>query len=133
MKALLLALALAGCPGPTFVVQQFNGPQQPREAIAVLRVNGGDKVRLLYLDEQDVATPIVEDGRLHIEMLPKRHTVIVSDAAAPNEKYPLAFDAQAGKVYRVIFSPATPHVYEVDRDKDVAVKDVSVGGEQQLP
>src|SRR5690348_4360879 len=99
--ALPLVLVLAACMGPTFVVQQFKGPQRPNDQIAILRVNGSDSVRLMYLDDEDVAAPMVQDGRLHIEMLPARHTVVVANAANPRERSPvIAFAAEAGKVYR---------------------------------
>ncbi len=126
----LVACLVAGCPGPTFVVQQYRGPQRPQETIAMLRVNGNEPVRLLILDDQDVAAPIVEDGRLHIEMLPGRHTVVVGNANAPSERYaPITFEAQAGKVYRVTLasgpSGGEARVFEVDRGKDTAVRDVT--------
>ena len=122
--------ALAGCPGPTFVVQQYGGPQRPRETIGTLRVNGNEPVRLMFLDEQDVAAPIVEDGRLHIELLPGRHTVVVSNANAPNERYaPVSFQAEPGKVYRVAFasgpSGSEARIFEVDRGNDRAIRDVT--------
>ncbi|MBX3204953.1 MAG: hypothetical protein KF764_07780 [Labilithrix sp.] len=127
LMVLFVALAVAGCPGPTFVVQQYAGPERPPETIATLRVNGSEAVRLLFLDEQDVAAPIVEDGRLHIEVVPARHTLVVANANAPNERYaPLAFDAEAGKVYRVAFVAGDARVYEVDRGRDALIRDVTV-------
>jgi hypothetical protein len=123
----LAVVVLAGCPVPTFVVQQYGGAQRPVESIAVLRVNGSDSVRLLRLDDQDVAAPIVEDGRLHIEILPGRHTVAVANAKMPGQYYPeLAFQAEAGKVYRVAFGGEGARVYEVDRGKDSTVRDVTL-------
>jgi hypothetical protein len=128
--ATILALVLAGCPGPTFIVQQYKGAPRPRESIGILRVNGSESVRLLVLDGEDVAAPIVEDGRLHIEVLPARHTIVVGNASAPNERYaPVAFQAEPGKVYRVTFvagAGGEPRVYEVDREKDTTVRDVTV-------
>src|SRR5262245_18813792 len=97
-----LAVVLAACMGPTFVVQQFKGPQRPNDQIAILGVNGADSVRLVYLDDEDVAAPIVSDGRLHVEMLPARHTVVVANAANHDQRSGvIAFAAEAGKVYRV--------------------------------
>jgi hypothetical protein len=94
--------------------------------IATLRVHGSGPVRLLFLDDQDVAAPIAEDGRLHIEMLPVRHTVVVGNANAPNERYaPMTFEAEPGKVYRVVFVDGEPRIYEVDRGRDVLVRDVT--------
>src|ERR1700754_1509031 len=85
--AVLVAFVVTGCPGPTFIVQQYAGPQRPPEAIATLRVKGNEPVRLLTLDDQDVAAPIVEDARLHIEILPAQHTVSVANAKMRNERY----------------------------------------------
>lgn len=112
--------------GPTFIVQQYSGPQRPRESIAILRVNGAESVRLLFLDDEDVAAPIVTDGRLHIELLPGRHTLTArngDDRTAPTGSF--AFVAEAGKVYRVAFSRERGELYEVDRDSDKPVREVT--------
>jgi hypothetical protein len=122
----LAALVVAGCPGPTFVVQQYAGPQRSQGSVATLRVNGGDGVRLIYLDEQDVRAPLESDARLHIERLPGRHTVTVRDAAAPSEPLtPVAFDAAPGTFYRVVFAGRRARVVEVDRSSDAAGRDVT--------
>ena len=127
LLAALAALLVVGCPGPTFVVQQYGGPQRAAETIAILRVNGSAPVRLLVLDDQDVAAPIVEDGRLHIEVLPGPHTVRVANAAAPQERYaPISFVAEAGKFYRVAFAAGgEPRVYEAHRTEDTLLRDVT--------
>ncbi|MBS2016263.1 MAG: hypothetical protein JST00_25495 [Deltaproteobacteria bacterium] len=126
---LCVALALGGlvgCPGPTFVVQQYAGPQRDAYTIAVLRVNGGDSVRLLSLDGEDMRAPIASDGRLHVELLPGRHVVAAYDEKEPNRRaLPVAFGAEAGKVYRVVLAGESAHVYEVDRGSDATVRDVS--------
>jgi len=123
--AALLGLA-AACVGPTFIVQQYGGPPRARETIAILRVVGREPVRLLYLDGEDVAAPITDDGRLHIEVLPARHTVTVADARAASARHPpLDFDARAGKVYRVVFVGDGARVFEVDRDSDRPLADVT--------
>lgn len=124
----LVAFVLGGvaCMGPTFIVQQYAGPQRPRETIATLRVNGADSVRLLFLDDEDVATPIVSDGRLHIELLPGKHTLTArngDDRSAPTESF--TFAAEAGKIYRVVFTGETGHVYEVERESDKPVKEIT--------
>lgn len=122
--AVLLALTVAGCPGPTFVVQQYAGPVRGQETIATLRVNGSDGVRLLTLDGEDVRAPLEVDSRLHIEVLPGRHRVGVakgtSDAAEEVELV-----AEANKVYRVVFVDAVPHVFEVNRSSDAPGADVT--------
>ena len=132
--ALLSAGLLLGCPGPTLVVQQYAGPVQPREAVAILRLNGSDAVRLQMLDDDDVAVPIAPDSRLHIEMLPGRHRVTAWRAG---DRYGralvLPFDAEAGRVYRVVLGAVDPdrgdftaQLMEVDRDSDAPLRDVTV-------
>ena len=122
---LVLALLSAACAGPTFIVQQYAGPVRPKETIATLRVNGSDSVRLTTLDDEDMSAPIVEDGRLHIELLPGRHALAVRNAKAPDERpVAIAFAAEAGKVYRVAFTPE-PRIFEVDRGTDAPGADVT--------
>ena len=129
-----VAALLAGCPsGPTFVVQQYAGPQRPAYSVAVLRVNGNEDVRLLVLDGKDVAAPILEDGRLHIELLPARHTLVAGRATSNDASEAVAFVAEAGRVYRVAYIASAPHVYEVDRAKDAIVRDVTEGGPAGAP
>ena len=121
------AWLLLGCPGPTFIVQQYPGPERERETIAILRSNATDDAKLLVLDGEDIAAPIAEDGRLHIEMLPAPHSVVVGRLSARNERYPaLRFAAEANRVYRVAFVGADPHVFEVDRSKDTLGRDVTM-------
>lgn len=124
---LLLSLLLVACMGPTFIVQQYNGPARPRESIAILRVNGNETIRLLLLDDEDVAAPIVSDGRLHIEVLPGKHTLTARNGDDPRgPSGAIAFQAEANKVYRVAFVADAPHLYEVDRDSDKAIRDVTL-------
>lgn len=127
--ALVVALSLpAACAGPTFIVQQYAGPARPQESIATLRVNGADAVRLATLDNEDVTAPLVEDGRLHIELLPGRHAIAVRNAKAPDERpTSIVFEAAAGKVYRVAFTPEA-RIYEVDRGTDAPGADVTASG-----
>jgi hypothetical protein len=128
---ILILMVVAACVGPTFIVQQYAGSPRTPETIAILRVNGSDSVRLLILDDEDVAAPIESDGRLHIEMLPARHLVIVGNAKAPQERFvPISWQAEAGKIYRVAFVNAgdgglAPHIYEVDRSRDTILRDVT--------
>ena len=122
----LLAFALAGCPGPTFVVQQYTGPVRPKETIATLRVNGSDSVRLMTLDGEDLGAPIASDSRLHIELLPGRHALTAQNGAAPSEgREQLVFPAEAGKVYRIAFVAGAPHIFEVDRASDAPLREVT--------
>jgi hypothetical protein len=123
-KWALLGALLVGCPGPTFVVQQYAGPVRDQETIATLRVNASEPVRLLTLDGEDVRAPLESDSRLHIELLPGRHRVGVANGTteAADE---VAFVAEAGKVYRVVFVNAAPHVVEVSRGSDAPGADVT--------
>lgn len=125
--AVALATTLGGCAGPTFVVQQYAGAVRPRETIATLRVNGNDSVRLTALDDEDLgALPVVADSRLHIELLPGKHSVSVLNASAPHDPpVPITFQGEQGKVYRVAFVAGAPHVYEVDRSSDALGTEVT--------
>lgn len=119
-----LPLLLAGCPGPTFVVQQYTGPQRESDAIAILRVNASDTVRLVTLDDENVDVPLESDSRLHIELLPGRHTLSVRSASGSDRPEPLVLQAQAGKVYRVVIG-SEARVWEVSRGSDAQVRDVT--------
>jgi hypothetical protein len=121
------ALALAGCPGPTFVVQQYTGPVRPPESIAILRVNGADAVRLMTLDDETMGVPVAADARLHIELLPGRHSLTVQNANAPMEVLPpIVFEAEPNKVYRVVVAAGAPaKLWEVDRAADTTTREVT--------
>ncbi len=122
--ALLIALTVAGCPGPTFVVQQYGGPVRAQETIATLRVNASEPVHLVTLDGEDVRVPLEADSRLHIELLPGKHRLGVAGGA--NETVQdVELTAEAGKVYRVLFVAAAPHIFEVNRSSDAAGADVT--------
>ena len=130
----LLAVSLAGCPGPTFVVQQYTGPVRPKDTIATLRVNGSDAVRIATLDSEEIGAPIASDSRLHIELLPGRHAVTAQSTAAPTEPTdPIVFQAEAGKVYRVAFVGNAPHLYEVDREADAVIRDITPSAPAPAP
>lgn len=121
----------AACAGPTLVVQQYAGPVRPPETISILRVNGREQVQLLALDGEDVAVPIASDSRLHIELLPGRHTVTVQNVLQRAQVEGVDFVAEAGKVYRVVFvaipdrEGALARMVEVDRGSDAVVRDVT--------
>jgi hypothetical protein len=121
------ALVLVGCTPPTFIVQQYSGSPRERETIAILRVNGSDSVRLLTLDDEDVAAPVQDDTRLHIELLPARHKVTVVNVKAPSERYePILFQAEANHVYRVIVEGTTARIFDVDRASDRVLTDATM-------
>ncbi len=135
MRASLLLLSLlfvGACGRATFVVQQYTGPARPPESVAVLRVNGNEDLRVVELDDRDISAPLDHDARLHIEMLPARHTLVVASETEerdrPGRRPRLAFNAEPGKVYRVAAPSGTEgaHVYEVDRGSDAVVRDATV-------
>ena len=127
VAAASLAVAIAACRGPTFVVQQYPGAARPATSIAIVRTNGNDAAKLATLDEEDVSSPLDVDSRLHIEILPGRHTVGVVNANAPSERPPpAAFVAEAGKMYRVTLVSGSAHVFEVEREGDALVREVTV-------
>jgi hypothetical protein len=122
------------CVGPTFIVQQYAGPVRPQETVAVFRINGGDSIRLVTIDDENITVPLASDSRLHVEMLPGRHAITVRDAHAPDRlAESIAFQAEAGKVYRVAVAGAStdpagggPRIYEVDRGADTITRDVTL-------
>jgi hypothetical protein len=134
LVVVVAVLALVGCPaGPTYVVQQYPGPQRAQETISILRVNGKDNVRIGALDSEEITARIAEDVRLHLELLPGHHALLVKTGEAYER---VSFDAEAGKVYRVILdappsgpnpTPGNAHVHEVDRDSDAVGRDVTAG------
>jgi hypothetical protein len=124
----LVACALFfGCGGPTFIVQQYKGPVRERETIAVIRVNGKESIVLVALDGEDIATRVPEDARLHVEVLPGKHTVTIGDLSDTAEPARTAsFTAEAGKTYRPVMQAHAARVYEVSPDTDVLLSDVTL-------
>lgn len=115
-----------GCGGPTFIVQQYGGSPRERETIAVIRVNGQETIVLVALDGEDIATRVPDDARLHVEVLPGKHTVTIgdlSDTAEPARS--TSFVAQAGKTYRPVMQQHTARVFEVNADTDALLSDVT--------
>lgn len=129
-RAVLSASVVAACGGPTFIVQQYDGPPREPETIAVLRVNGDANVVLLSLDGESIRTRVADDARLHVEMLPGVHRVAIADLV--DETRPVgraAFTAEAGKVYRPVFADPREggaRVIEVDRSGDTEVRDATL-------
>lgn len=128
LAAAVAALAVA-CMGPTFVVQQYDGAPRPGETIAILRVDAKEPARLLVLDGEDIRAPLIEDARLHIEILPGPHTVVVGNTNAPHERYsPMSFEAAPGKVYRVVFplgATGEAKMFEVEKGSNRLLRDVT--------
>lgn len=136
LAAAILGLSQQSCVGPTFVVQQYSGPQRPAQTIATLRLYGTDRTRLVSFDDGAADAPIAEDARVHIEILPGEHRITVANAAHPEEPTQrMAFHAEPGKFYRVGFTPRDAstdamlseraHVYEIDPASDALLRDVT--------
>lgn len=122
----MLALGVTACGPQVFIVQQYDGPVRDSETIAILRINGADSTRVVTLDGELADPRIAEDARLHIEMLPGRHALRVADIAAPGAgSFRVAFDAQAGRVYRAVVLATAAKVFEVDRGSDEMLRDVT--------
>jgi hypothetical protein len=127
-----LLLGLPGCAGPTFVVQEYPGPVRPADTIAILRLEGSGTVQLLSFDEERADARIAEDARLHVEMLPGKHRVMVQNLAAPaNPPETVTFQAEAGKVYRPMFmhtvsSGPRLHVFEIDPRTGLPIGDATL-------
>ncbi|MFO7179551.1 MAG: YihY/virulence factor BrkB family protein [Pseudomonadota bacterium] len=126
-----LAFPAQACGGPTFVVQQYDGPVRPRETISILRMNGDDPVHVVSLDGEPTDVPLDDDARVHIEVLPGRHRIAVWSSEFP-ERRPehVAFIAEPGRVYRAViaseFAAPTARVYEVSRGSDDPIRDVTL-------
>ncbi len=134
----LCGVLLYACSGPTYAAQQYDGDPRPSEEIAVVRVNAKDPVILDSLDGEAIAVRLPEDSRLHVEVLPGPHRVGVANALDPNAPADLVFFvAEPNKVYRPVLlanpPPASARVYEVDRDSDALVRDVTAAPKRRLP
>jgi len=140
--ALLLLAVSAGCGGPTFIVQQYSGPVLPAESISVIRINGKDAIIWDSLDGEAAGMRVPEDSRVHVEVLPGKHTLGIHDAADPAPRSALvAFQAEAGKTYRPTFvKPAAgpqagrmlARVFEVSADGDALLRDVTIPDPSKL-
>jgi hypothetical protein len=122
-----IGVVLVCCGGPTFVVQQYGGPQRSHESIAIIRVNGGGP-RLTTLDDERLVVP--EKGtRFHIEVLPGVHELQVDDPNLGLFASRVRFVAEADRVYRIVVRQAltgqpTAQAFEVDRANDTELRSV---------
>jgi hypothetical protein len=120
-------------------VQQYPGPVRAPQTIAILRFEGKGPVRLASLDGEPGGT-VAEDARLHIEVLPGVHTLLVQNMADPGSP-PRAVQlrAEPGKVYTVAFlpggegRPSTARVYEINRDAGRLLRDVTLDLSRTAP
>jgi hypothetical protein len=139
----IFSLAAAGCGQVTYVLQQYDGPVRARDQVSVLRIQPDDPTQLVSLDEEQLGAQTLDsDVRLHIEMLPGKHTLSVKNPNAQiMQTQKVAFVAQPGRVYRVLLanrawhaasaSPNpqgtwSPLVYEVDPDSGRPLQEVSL-------
>ncbi len=126
----LLMVLLIACGTATFVVQQYHGDPLPSERVAILRINGGDEARIAALDGEPLNYTLRDTNtRVHLEMLPGQHEVVVSESITGLTQS-RRFRAEPGKVYRVRIvrdrlqrNVGVPHgwslvIDEVDRHTD---------------
>jgi len=134
LRALVLLAGLAAaCGVPTFILQQYDGPVQGPEKVAIVRFEGKDVVDLISLDGSVADAHVPEDARLHVEMLPGKHALTVANRmtpqAPPNR---VVFLAEPGRFYQVAFLPPPPnewipraHVFEIEASSGRRLKDVT--------
>jgi hypothetical protein len=136
LLAVLVFAVSGGCGGPTFIVQQYSGPVLPAESISIIRINGKDAIVWDSLDGEAAGMQVPEDSRVHVEVLPGKHTLGIHDAADPAPRPALvSFQAEAGKTYRPAFVKAAAgpaagrilaRVFEVSADGDALLRDVTI-------
>jgi hypothetical protein len=125
-------LGLPDCAGPTFIVQEYPGPVRAADTIAILRLEGNGTVQLLAVDGERADARVAEDARLHVEILPGKHSVMVQNLAAPaNPPEAVAFQAEAGKIYRPAFMHTVTggprlHVFEIDPRTGMPIGDATL-------
>jgi hypothetical protein len=129
------SVVTTGCGSTsTFIMEAYPGPVRPANTIAVVRVDGASAVEVLALDGEPLV-PISPDTRLHIEVLPGRHTLLARNRMSPGgEAAPqaVAFEARAGKFYRVsfvggssAFGPLEARAFELDPQTGASGLDVT--------
>jgi hypothetical protein len=89
-------------------------------------VNGQESIVLVALDGEDIATRVPDDARLHVEVLPGKHTVTIGDLSdTSRQARSTSFVARAGKTYRPVMRGDAARVFEVDPDTDTLLGDVT--------
>src|SRR5256885_10631172 len=124
-------LELIGCGGPTFVMQQYDGPPRPVDTLAIVRVNPGGP-QLHAVDGESIRVAPEKGTRFHIEMLPGVHELGVDDPTTGFAGANVRFLAEPGKVYRMVVGVAPPEIspgaglgayaHEVDRASDSEIR-----------
>jgi hypothetical protein len=129
VSMLAATLLPQACGGPTFVVQTYDGPAQPRESIAVIRVRGADPVAVVAVDGSPTGSAVDSDARLHIEVLPGEHSIDVANAELPQQPAQRVwFHTIAGGVYRALWQGGRPRVFLVHAGNDAPLTDVTLSG-----
>ncbi len=128
-----LGLGAAACVGPTFILQDYPGPVQSAERVAIVRFEGNAAVDLVAVDGNVADAHVPDDARLHLELLPGKHLLAVANRAAPNDP-PLAvrFNAEPGRFYKVVFAANQGDfavrralIFEIDQGSGALLKDVT--------
>jgi hypothetical protein len=134
LRALALFAGLAlGCGVPTFILQQYDGPVQPAERVAIVRFNGKDTVELVSIDGSVADAHVPDDARLHVEVLPGKHVLSVANRMTPQAPPSrVAFVAEPSRTYQVVFLPpktdewvSRPSVFEIEPGSGQRLKDVT--------
>ncbi|MFZ5892309.1 MAG: hypothetical protein ACOY0T_14720 [Myxococcota bacterium] len=129
----LLAAVAVACGGPTFILQQYDGPARSAESVAIVRFEGTADVDLVTLDGAVADAHVPEDARLHVEMLPGRHVLGVARRGAPGEQVRrVVFVAEPARTYQIVFgAPAANEwqpslrVFEIDFRSGRQLRDVT--------
>jgi hypothetical protein len=102
----------------------------------VIRIVGSESVVLMSLDNEPIGIRVESDSRLHVEVLPAKHLLVVLDAGDPSlPAQRVAFRAEAGKFYRPVFAAskgghAPARVYEIDKESDALIRDVTLPADE---
>jgi hypothetical protein len=129
----LVALTALGCGRVTYVLQQYDGPVRAPELVSVLRIQHDDSAQIVAIDGEALGQQsFASDVRLHIEMLPGKHTLSVKNPAmGESATQQVQVIAEPGRIYRVVLTDRAWHtqrakvsppgtwsalIYEVQRD-----------------
>jgi hypothetical protein len=100
---IVTATLVTACGQVTFILQQYDGPARAREQVGVLRVQPDDPAQLVSMDGDALGQQKLDsDVRLHIEVLPGKHTLRVKNPKAQGvTTQDVSFVAKGGSTYRV--------------------------------
>lgn len=141
IAACSLMLPAAGCGQVTYIVQQYDGPPRAAEQVSIIRLQPDDPAQIDELDGEAMGGgPLASDARLHIEVLPGKHTLVVRNPRFGNTQR-VSFVAEPGRVYRILLADRawhartaspdqqgawSPLIYEVGRANDHLLREVSL-------